>query len=63
MPVTHKEGDRYPLGPPKFYCGREKRFTRWSHKPETSGSTPVSRNQFYSAEPEQGAWAWLLTTG
>ena len=29
MPVTHKEGDRYPLRPPKFY----------------------------SAEPEQGAWA------
>ena len=22
-----------------------KRFTRWSHKPETSGSIPVFRNQ------------------
>lgn len=22
-----------------------KRFTRWSHKPETAGSTPVTRNQ------------------
>jgi len=21
MPVTHKEGDRYPLGPPKLYLG------------------------------------------
>ena len=19
MPVTHKEGDRYPLGPPKYF--------------------------------------------
>ena len=20
MPVTHEEGDRYPLGPPSFVC-------------------------------------------
>lgn len=26
--------------------GREKQFTRWSHKPKTSGAIPVSRNQF-----------------
>ena len=26
--------------------GGEKRFTRWSHKPKTSGSIPVLRNQY-----------------
>ena len=28
MPVTHEEGDRYPLGPPKFYSTVAQRQSR-----------------------------------
>ena len=27
-----------------IHSGRVKRFTRWSHKPKTQGSTPSVRN-------------------
>ena len=44
MPVTHEEGDRYPLGPPELLRVGEV-VSRQSHKLQVPGSIPGLRNQ------------------
>lgn len=48
MPVTHEEGDRYPLVPPKFYSG-ENEYSAGLISLASDGATPSSASSFASS--------------
>ena len=49
MPVTHKEGDRYPLGPPSFSLCNVNLVDGLIWSQEAVGSNPTMETNFKDA--------------